>query len=94
MAKLNYQKASRQRHLSKQPIVNSGPKVEISNPVLKRKVMRFGKYKHYEYRDLPDQYLKWAILNFEDDQLLNDLIIELQRRDPSFIISRKKGAMT
>jgi uncharacterized protein (DUF3820 family) len=56
--------------------------------------MRFGKYKHYEYRDLPDQYLKWAILNFEDDQLLNDLIIELQRRDPSFIISRKKGAMT
>jgi hypothetical protein len=35
---------------------------------------------------LPDDYLKWAILNLKDDHLLEDLVRELQRRDKSFII--------
>lgn len=89
MAKLNYQRAARQKRLSKQPVVN-GPKVEYANPILRRKVMRFGKYKHWEYRSLPDGYLKWAILNFEDDHLLNDLVAELRRREPSLFTERKE----
>lgn len=89
MTKLNYQKAARHTHMSKQPIVNSSSTSVVVNPTLRRKVMRFGKYKNWEYRDLPDDYLKWAILNLEEENLLNDLIKELQRRDSSFIIESK-----
>lgn len=93
---MNYQKASRDRHLSRQPIVNSKSKtVSDFTPTLRRKVMRFGKYKNYEFRSLPDDYLRWCILNIEDEHLLDDLVIELKRRDPSFcdlsVKKTKKG---
>jgi len=48
--------------------------------------MRFGKYKNYEYRDLPMDYLQWAILNIKDYHLVDELIRELQRRDSTFIL--------
>jgi hypothetical protein len=86
MAKLNYQKSARQKTLSTQPILKSELSRGISTPTLRRKVMRFGKYKNFEIQDLPMDYLKWAIMNLKDDHLLDDLIRELQRRDSSFIV--------
>lgn len=59
---------------------------ELQNPRLKRKVLRFGKYKNYEFNSIPLDYLKWAILNINDDHTLDDLIRELQRRDSFYIV--------
>ncbi len=85
-SKMNYQKSARQRTLSTQPILKSELSQGISTPRLKRKVMRFGKYKNYEFNALPTDYLKWAILNLKDETLLDDLIRELQCRDSSYIV--------
>ncbi len=86
MARMNYQKSARQRTLSTQRIVRGELGQNIFTPRLRRKVMRFGKYKNYEFNALPMDYLKWAIMNLKDDHLLDDLIRELQSRDPSFIV--------
>jgi hypothetical protein len=82
----NYKKSAWQRTVATQATVKRELDQGISTPTLRRKVMRFGKYKNYEYRDLPMDYLKWAILNLNDDHLTDDLIRELQRRDSSFIL--------
>jgi hypothetical protein len=86
MTKANYKKSSGQKTLSTQRSVRVERGQNISTPRLKRKVMRFGTYKNYEFNALPMDYLKWAILNLKDDHLLDDLIRELQRRDSSFIV--------
>lgn len=46
--------------------------------------MPFGKYVNWFMKDLPLDYLKWSILNLEAGELVDYLIRELQRRDPSF----------
>ncbi len=86
MAKKNYAKSARQRTLSTQRGLKSSLAQGYSIPRLRRKLMPFGKYKNYEFRDLPMDYLQWAILNINEDHLLDDLIRELQRRDDSFIV--------
>ena len=86
MSKKNYKKSARQKTLSTQPGLKSSLSQGYYVPRLRRKVMPIGKYKNYEFRDLPMDYLKWAILNIDKDHLLDDLIKELQRRDHSFIV--------
>jgi hypothetical protein len=86
MAKMNYGKSAKQRTLSTQASIRNDISHGNFTPTLRRKVMRFGKYKNYEYRDLPMDYLKWAILNLNDDHLIEALVRELQRRDSSFIL--------
>jgi hypothetical protein len=46
--------------------------------------MIFGKYTNWFIKDLPLDYVKWAILNFTDKYWLDWLCRELCRRDPSF----------
>jgi len=82
----NYKKSAYQRTVSTQASVKRDISQGISTPTLRRKVMRFGKYKNYEYRDLPMDYLQWAILNIKDYHLVDELIRELQRRDSTFIL--------
>lgn len=43
--------------------------------------MRFGKYKGYYIKDIPDEYIKWAAFNISDQALASMFKIELQRRD-------------
>ena len=45
--------------------------------------MRFGKYKGIYIKDIPDDYIKWAILNIQDRCSAEMFKIELQRRDKS-----------
>lgn len=55
----------------------------VLQTLLKQDKMPFGKYKGKMISQLPDDYLKWAILNL--DQLIsNQLIVELQRRYPEY----------
>jgi len=86
MTEKNYQKSAGQKTLSTQRSLRVSRGQNMSTPKLRRKVMPIGKYKNYEFRDLPMDYLKWAILNIDKDHLLDDLIKELQRRDHSFIV--------
>ena len=81
MAKKNYQKSAGQKTMSTQRSLRVSRGQHMSTPTLRRKVMPIGKYKNYEFRDLPMDYLMWAILNINKDHLLDDLIRELQRRD-------------
>lgn len=83
MAKLNYQKAARKQKLQRQFIVNS-TKPKKFKPKTRRNIMRFGKYKYFEFRDIPVDYIKWAILNINDEYTLDNLIRELQRREPFY----------
>ena len=46
--------------------------------------MPFGKYANWFIKDLPIDYLKWAILNLSDKYWLDWLCRELQRRDASY----------
>lgn len=51
--------------------------------------MIYGKYKGYYLKDIPDDYLKWCILNFEDQGMAHMMAIELQRRQPELRKSDK-----
>ncbi len=44
--------------------------------------MSFGKYKGYFLKDIPLDYIRWAILNLEDQALAYMFGVELQRRQP------------
>ena len=46
--------------------------------------MIWGKYKGYYLKDLPEDYLKWAIMNYTDLGMAEMMSIELQRRNKSF----------
>lgn len=48
-------------------------------------VLTFGKHKGTKIRDLPQEYIEWAILNLKDHQV-GVFVRELQRRDPSFVV--------
>ncbi len=44
--------------------------------------MPFGKYKDKCLRDIPDNYLKWGIMNIDDVGIKTMFSIEYQRRYP------------
>jgi hypothetical protein len=44
--------------------------------------MTFGKYKNKCLRDIPDNYLKWGIMNIDDVGIQTMFSIEYQRRHP------------
>lgn len=46
--------------------------------------MPWGKYKGVFLKDIPDEYIKWAIMNYTDQAMAWMLSIELQRRYPKF----------
>jgi hypothetical protein len=49
--------------------------------------MPFGKYKGYYLKDIPDDYITWAVINITDRAQAEMFAIELQRRQPQL---RKK----
>lgn len=49
--------------------------------------MFFGKYKGWFLKDIPTDYIKWAVIEIEDSALAEMFSIELQRREPAL---RKK----
>jgi hypothetical protein len=44
--------------------------------------MPFGKFKGYYLKDIPDNYIKWAVMNIADRASAEMFAIELQRRNP------------
>ena len=46
--------------------------------------MPWGKHKGKRVRDIPIEYVKWAILNFEDCGMADMFSLELQRRYPKY----------
>jgi hypothetical protein len=91
MAKLDYQRISREKMLKTKPIVSDkhdsrkhivddDKPVSLNGPEY---VLKFGKYKGKMLKDIPDEYLHWTIMNV-DDSTVNMFVRELQRRDPSF----------
>lgn len=50
--------------------------------------MPWGRYRGFFIKDVPRDYLEWAILNYTDQAMAGFLAEELVRRDPEF--RRKK----
>ena len=44
--------------------------------------MPYGKYKGYFLKDLPEDYLRWCVLNWSDRGMATMFATELQRRNP------------
>jgi uncharacterized protein (DUF3820 family) len=44
--------------------------------------MPFGKYKGFFVKDVPEDYLKWAVMNLKDPGMATMFATELQRRNP------------
>jgi hypothetical protein len=44
--------------------------------------MPFGRYRGYFIKDVPEDYLKWAVMNIKDQARATMFAIELQRRNP------------
>jgi len=44
--------------------------------------MPFGKFKGYYLKDIPDDYITWAVVNITDRAQAEMFAIELQRRNP------------
>ena len=44
--------------------------------------MPFGKYRGYYLKDIPDDYISWAVMNITDRAQAEMFAIELQRRNP------------
>jgi len=42
----------------------------------------WGKYKGYFLKDIPTDYLKWAVMNWTDKGIAEMFATELQRREP------------
>ena len=63
-------------------------KISVSY-TLKNGVMPYGKFKNWKIRDLPTEYITWAILNLDENyntvvkSVLEALAIEMIKRDPS-----------
>lgn len=47
--------------------------------------MPWGKYKGYYLKDVPDSYLKWAAINWQDRGVAIMFRIELSRREVSVV---------
>tara|TARA_R110002126_G_scaffold75309_8_gene187848 strand:+ start:382 stop:567 length:186 start_codon:yes stop_codon:yes gene_type:complete len=50
-------------------------------------LMPFGKFKGYYIKDIPRDYIEWAVVNITDRASAEMFAIELQRRNPKL---RKK----
>jgi hypothetical protein len=46
--------------------------------------MPFGKYRGYYLKDIPDDYVKWAIMNYTDQGVATMFAVELARRYPEY----------
>jgi len=46
--------------------------------------LRFGKYKGYFLKDVPNDYISWAILNLKDRASAEMFSVEFQRRHKKF----------
>lgn len=44
--------------------------------------MIYGKYKGFFIKDIPEDYLKWAVMNLNDQGMATMFAVELQRRNP------------
>ena len=44
--------------------------------------MPFGKYRGFFIKDIPEDYLKWAVMNLRDQAMATMFAVELQRRQP------------
>lgn len=44
--------------------------------------MPFGKYKGYFLKDIPTDYIKWAVMTISDRAQAEMFALELQRRSP------------
>jgi uncharacterized protein (DUF3820 family) len=47
-------------------------------------IMPWGKYRGRYLSNIPDDYLKWCILNYKDPGMCEMMAVELQRRDPEY----------
>ena len=45
-------------------------------------IVPFGKFKGIYLKDVPDDYVKWAVINLTDRASAEMFSVELQRRDP------------
>lgn len=54
-----------------------------SNEITQRR-MTFGKYANWMIKDIPDSYIKWAILKIDDQALASWFAEEWQRRHPEY----------
>jgi hypothetical protein len=52
--------------------------------------MIWGKYRGYFIKDVPLDYLRWAVLNYTDQAMARFLADELVRRDPTLKKPLKK----
>lgn len=91
MAKLNYQKLAKDTALSRQPILdgkNISKKRKFNTPVKLNGpsyLIKFGPHKGKTLKEVPTEYIMWAILNITDYRV--DMFIrELQRRDSFYRI--------
>ena len=91
MARMNYQKLSRETSLSRQPILGEksiSKKVKYDSPVILNGPtykLKFGQHKGKMLKNVPTDYIMWAILNL-DSSKIDMFIRELQRRDPFYRI--------
>lgn len=46
--------------------------------------MIYGKYRGVFIKDIPTDYIKWAILNIRDRGIATMFSVELMRREPKF----------
>jgi len=44
--------------------------------------MPYGKYRGFFLKDLPEDYLRWCVKNFQDPGMATMFAVELQRRHP------------
>lgn len=44
--------------------------------------MPFGKFKGRYLKNIPDDYIRWAVVHLEDRACAEMMSVELQRRDP------------
>jgi len=89
MAKMNYQKLSRDTALQRQPVLGGIRKKakDINSPVMISKpdaIIPFGKYKGKMMRDVPIEYIVWAIQNLSGS-VASVFVGEVKRRDSSRI---------
>ena len=54
-----------------------------ANEVTERR-MTIGRYANWKIKDIPDEYIKWAILEIEDQVLANWFAEEWQKRHPEY----------
>jgi hypothetical protein len=86
---------SEKKSLVKRPHHKNRPKKKVKEIsvayTLKNNIMPYGMYKNWKIRDLPTDYILWAILNLDESShnvvkdVLEALAAEMARRDPSLL---------